>query len=111
MKDKYYLQSQLWNEEMLPYQREGTKWLLENHSKGEGGILADEMGLGKTAQTIMMLAALHISGKFDKPILVVTPTTILRQWMREMRKWWPPLRAIILHSSGHLGREALTLVV
>ena len=97
MRDKYYLESRLWNEEMLPYQREGTNWLLENHSKGEGGILADEMGLGKTAQTIMMFAALHISGKLDKPILVVTPTTILRQWMREMRKWWPPLRTIILH--------------
>ena len=94
---------------MLPYQREGTRWLLTHHSKGEGGILADEMGLGKTAQTIMMLAALHLSGKFDKPVLVVTPTTIMRQWVNEMRKWWPPLRVVILHSSGHMGREALTI--
>ena len=109
VKDKYYLQSQLWNQEMLPYQREGTRWLLLHHSKGEGGVLADEMGLGKTAQTIMMLAALHISGKFDKPVLVVTPTTIMRQWVREVRRWWSPLRVVILHSSGHLGREALTV--
>jgi DNA excision repair protein ERCC-6 len=108
IKDKYCLQSQLWNQEMLPYQREGTRWLLSHHSKGEGGVLADEMGLGKTAQTIMMLAALHLSGKFDKPVLVITPTTIMRQWVREMRRWWSPLRVVILHSSGHLGREALT---
>ncbi|KAH7361385.1 DNA repair and recombination protein RAD26 [Plectosphaerella cucumerina] len=65
-----------------------------------GGILGDEMGLGKTIQIIAFIATLHHSGKLDKPVIVVAPATVLRQWVNEFHKWWPALRVSVLHSSG-----------
>jgi hypothetical protein len=50
-------------------------------------------------QVIAYLAGLHYSGLW-RPSLVVAPTTLLRQWMRELRAWYPPLRALLLHESG-----------
>lgn len=60
----------------------------------------DEMGLGKTVQLIAFIAALHYSGKLRHPVIVVTPATLLRQWVSEFHRWWPPLRVSILHASG-----------
>lgn len=34
------------------------------------------------------------------PILIICPATVLRQWVREFHKWWPPFRVAILHNSG-----------
>lgn len=31
---------------------------------------------------------------------MVCPATVLKQWVEEFHKWWPPLRVAILHSSG-----------
>ena len=36
----------------------------------------------------------------NKPVIVVAPATVLRQWVNEFHRWWPPLRVSILHSSG-----------
>ena len=49
------------------------------------------MGLGKTIQVIAFVAALHHSG-LHRPVLLVAPATTLRQWQRELRSWYPPLR-------------------
>jgi DNA excision repair protein ERCC-6 len=49
---------------------------------------------------ISFIAALHYSKKLDKPVLVVAPATVLKQWVNEFHRWWPPLRVSILHSSG-----------
>ncbi|KAF6256644.1 P-loop containing nucleoside triphosphate hydrolase protein [Scenedesmus sp. NREL 46B-D3] len=57
------------------------------------------MGLGKTIQVIAYLAGLHHSGLW-RPSLVVAPATVLRQWMGELRTWYPPLRVMLLHDSG-----------
>lgn len=35
-----------------------------------------------------------------KPVIVVAPATVLRQWVNEFHRWWPPFRVSILHSSG-----------
>ena len=32
--------------------------------------------------------------------MIVCPATVLRQWVKEFHKWWPPYRVAILHSSG-----------
>lgn len=36
----------------------------------------------------------------QKPVIVVAPATVLRQWVNEFHRWWPPFRVSILHSSG-----------
>src|SRR5205814_5068147 len=85
---------------LFDYQKTGVRWLWELYSQQVGGIIGDEMGLGKTIQVIAFLAALHYSRKLDKPVIVVAPATVLRQWVNEFHRWWPPLRVSILHSSG-----------
>ena len=82
-----------------------------------GGILGDEMGLGKTIQIVAFLAGLDHSKLLTRlssyrglgPVLLVTPATVMHQWVKEFHKWWPPLRVAILHESGsHSGsRDAL----
>ena len=95
---------------LFDYQKNGVKWLWELYSRKVGGILGDEMGLGKTIQIIAFLAGLHYSKKLTKPIIVVAPATVMKQWVNEFHTWWPPLRVSILHTSGSgmidIGREA-----
>lgn len=85
---------------LFDYQKTGVQWLGELYTQQVGGIVGDEMGLGKTIQIISFLASLHYSKKLTKPIIVVAPATVLRQWVNEFHRWWPPLRVSILHSSG-----------
>jgi DNA excision repair protein ERCC-6 len=85
---------------LFDYQKTGVQWLAELYAQQVGGIVGDEMGLGKTVQIISFIAALHHSSKLDKPVIVVAPATVLRQWVNEFHRWWPPLRVSILHSSG-----------
>ena len=85
---------------LFGYQQTGIHWLQQLQSQGIGGILGDEMGLGKTVQVIAYLVGLHYSGKYTKPFIVVTPATVMRQWVNEFHKWWPPMRVSILHSTG-----------
>ncbi|OUM55397.1 hypothetical protein BVG19_g4927 [[Candida] boidinii] len=85
---------------LFDYQKTGVQWLWELYSQNTGGIVGDEMGLGKTIQIIAFLAGLHYSGKLDKPVLIVCPATVMRQWCNEFHRWWPPLRVMILHSIG-----------
>ncbi len=85
---------------LFDYQKTGVQWLGELYAQQVGGIIGDEMGLGKTIQIISFLAGLHYSKKLTKPIIVVAPATVLRQWVNEFHRWWPPLRVSILHTSG-----------
>ncbi|EDN90696.1 hypothetical protein SS1G_00096 [Sclerotinia sclerotiorum 1980 UF-70] len=85
---------------LFDYQKTGVQWLSELYNQQVGGIIGDEMGLGKTIQIISFLAGLHYSKKLTKPIIVVAPATVLRQWVNEFHRWWPALRVSILHSSG-----------
>lgn len=57
------------------------------------------MGLGKTIQIVAFLAALNYSGKITGSVIILAPTTVLRQWRREFRAWWPRFRVRILHHS------------
>ena len=85
---------------LFDYQKTGVQWLHELHIQQVGGIIGDEMGLGKTIQIIAFLAGLHYSKKLDKPVIVVCPATVMKQWVNEFHRWWPPFRVTILHSSG-----------
>ncbi len=95
---------------LFDYQKTGVQWLWELYSQKVGGIIGDEMGLGKTIQVIAFLAGLHYSDMLTKPIIVVCPATVMKQWVNEFHRWWPPFRVTILHSSGsgmiNLNRES-----
>lgn len=93
---------------VFSYQKVGVQWLWELHQQGVGGILADEMGLGKTIQIISFFAGLYYSRLKNKynsfrglgPSLIVCPTTLMYQWVKEFHLWLPPLRIAILHACG-----------
>lgn len=85
---------------LFNYQKTGVQWLYELFQQRRGGIIGDEMGLGKTIQVTAFLAALHHSNLLSGPVLIVCPATVMKQWCNEIHQWWPPFRAVILHSIG-----------
>lgn len=84
---------------LFDYQKVGVQWLWELHCQRAGGIIGDEMGLGKTIQVLSFLGALHFSGMY-KPSIIICPVTLLRQWKREVQKWYPKFHAELLHDSA-----------
>ncbi|KAF3783945.1 putative chromatin-remodeling complex ATPase chain [Nymphaea thermarum] len=79
---------------MRDYQLAGLNWLIRLYENGINGILADEMGLGKTLQTISLLGYLHEFRGITGPHLVVAPKSTLGNWMKEIRRFCPVLRAV-----------------
>ncbi|MBL9016971.1 MAG: DEAD/DEAH box helicase [Myxococcales bacterium] len=80
--------------ELRPYQQRGLDWLAFCRGAGLGCVLADDMGLGKTIQA---LAALPAAGKAKT--LVVSPTSVLFNWLAETRKFRPDLSVATYHGS------------
>jgi len=78
------------------YQEEGFRWMRRLAEWGVGGVLADDMGLGKTVQTIAVLLDRAELG----PGLVIAPTSVSLNWMREVRKFAPQLQAQLYRDSG-----------
>ncbi|XP_057590574.1 DNA excision repair protein ERCC-6 isoform X2 [Hippopotamus amphibius kiboko] len=105
---------------LFKYQQTGVRWLWELHCQQAGGILGDEMGLGKTIQIIAFLAGLSYSKirtrgsnyRFEGlgPTLIVCPTTVMHQWVREFHTWWPPFRVAILHETGSFTHKKEKLI-
>lgn len=85
--------------ELRPYQQTGLKWLWTNVSKGFGCCMADDMGLGKTIQVISLILKLKEEDKLKKPVLVVCPTTLMGNWMKEMQLFAPTLKATTYHGA------------
>jgi DNA excision repair protein ERCC-6 len=56
-------------------------------------------GLGKTIQVASFLGAMTASRKV-KSILIISPATMLQHWLKEMAKWAPGVRRILIHQSG-----------
>ncbi len=83
--------------ELRPYQQTGLKWLWTNVSKGFGCCMADDMGLGKTIQVISLILKLKEDEKLKKPVLVVCPTTLMGNWMKELQLFAPDLKATTYH--------------
>ncbi|KAI0981396.1 hypothetical protein GJ496_011058 [Pomphorhynchus laevis] len=82
--------------EMRDYQVRGLNWMIRLHENGINGILADEMGLGKTLQTISLLGYMQNVRKIERPHIVIAPKSTLRNWMNEIERWVPSLKAICL---------------
>ncbi|MDH5670590.1 MAG: DEAD/DEAH box helicase [Myxococcales bacterium] len=82
---------------LRPYQKDGLSWLVFLHGLNTGGILADDMGLGKTVQAIALLLWLKSKNKKKVRHLVVAPTSVAPNWLREIEKFAPTLKTILWH--------------
>lgn len=87
------------NGALRPYQETGLRWLWTNISKGFGCCMADDMGLGKTIQVISLILKMKEENKIKSPILVVCPTTLIGNWMKELQMFAPSLTASVYHGS------------
>ncbi len=82
---------------LRPYQVGGLKWLYTNTTKGFGSCIADDMGLGKTIQVISLILKLKEEGKLKDPVLVICPTTLMGNWIKELNMFAPSLKASSYH--------------
>lgn len=100
------------NAQLRPYQWRGYEWLYKNIRIGFGSIIADDMGLGKTLQVITTIAKLKSEGELEKSkVLVVVPTTLLSNWVREIEKFAPSLTHTIYHGPQRKLSSPLTDVL
>lgn len=84
---------------MREYQLQGLNFLIRLYENGVNGILADEMGLGKTLQTISLLGYLSEYRGISGPHLVAVPKSTLGNWMNEIKRFCPHMRAIRFHGN------------
>jgi superfamily II DNA or RNA helicase len=90
---------------LRPYQRDGVAWLQHLREHGAGGVLADDMGLGKTLQTIAHILIEKEQGRLDRPAMIVTLTSLVGNWQREIERFAPSLRSVIYHGPDRAARR------
>jgi superfamily II DNA or RNA helicase len=73
------------------YQVEGHAWLSRVAAWGAGACLADDMGLGKTVQAIAVMLDRARLG----PALVIAPTSVAFNWVRELERFAPTLSPVL----------------
>jgi superfamily II DNA or RNA helicase len=96
--------------ELRAYQEHGLDWLAWLEANELGGVLADDMGLGKTLQVLALVAHDHTG-----PTLVVAPTSVCGNWIREAERFTPGLRVELHHGAdrrplAELARDADVVV-
>lgn len=79
------------NAHLRDYQVQGYQWLARLAAWGVGGCLADDMGLGKTVQALAVL----LDRAADGPALVVAPTSVGANWVREAEQFAPQLNPLV----------------
>lgn len=89
---------------LRPYQEQGLSWLRFIHELGSGGVLADDMGLGKTIQTIALLLSVKQEQK-KLSALIVAPTSVVGNWVREIERFGPSLTTALWHGAGRKGQQ------
>ena len=96
-KEKIALEEQPQNLEatLRPYQARGLSWLSYLEDLGMSPCLADDMGLGKTMQVIALL----LSKPKEKTALLVAPTSVVGNWLREITKFAPSIKVAMHHGS------------
>jgi len=121
---KAVLDAKLWTQ-LRPYQAHGVEWLAGLAQRNFHGLLADDMGLGKTLQALAFCAWLKTmeaascsrgmsprepgqqvvratqtepspGGRRLPTALVVCPTSLVTNWLREAARFTPELRTLDL---------------
>lgn len=90
------------------YQKDGFEWMKTLAHYRFGGILADDMGLGKTLQSITFIASVLPEIREKKlPVLVVSPSSLVYNWLSELKKFTPNIRAVIVDGNQAERRKIL----
>ncbi len=89
--------------QLRPYQQFGYEWLSFLYEHRLGGILADDMGLGKTLQAISLISSTKEQAPARPPFLVVTPTSVVGNWVSECHRFGPGLRAMAVTETERKG--------
>ncbi|MHB1686524.1 MAG: SNF2-related protein [Ignavibacteriaceae bacterium] len=84
------------NASLRNYQKSGFDWFYFLQEFNFGGILADDMGLGKTIQALALLAK---EKKGNRTSLIVAPTSVVFNWINEIKKFTPGLK-VLNHTGG-----------
>ncbi|MEX0378812.1 SNF2 helicase associated domain-containing protein [Bacillus sp. S4] len=93
---------------MREYQTYGFQWMKTLAYYRFGGILADDMGLGKTLQSIAFIDSVLPEIREKKlPILVVSPSSLVYNWLSELKKFVPHIRAVIADGNQAERRKVL----
>lgn len=92
---------------LRPYQASGYNWLKTLSKYGFGGILADDMGLGKTVQTLSYIQSEIQNGSASK-VLIVAPTSLVYNWMNEISKFFPSMKALIVDGNKKQREDKLS---
>jgi superfamily II DNA or RNA helicase/Holliday junction resolvase-like predicted endonuclease len=74
---------------LMKHQEAGLKWLISAFNVGLPGVLiADDMGLGKTLQALVFMALYQeqVPEFKRRPCLIVAPTGLLNNWLREINQ-------------------------
>lgn len=97
---------------LRPYQEVGYSWMYKNAQLNLGSLIADDMGLGKTLQVISLLLKFKEEGYLDtQQVLVIVPTSLLTNWMKEIAKFAPLLNAVTYHGAKRkLSRSADVII-
>lgn len=82
--------------ELRPYQVEGFYWLSRLAEWEAGACLADDMGLGKTIQALAILLHRAHTG----PALVISPVSVIPNWISETAKFAPTLKLKMLTNTN-----------
>lgn len=83
------------------YQKAGYNWLHFLREFSFGGCLADDMGLGKTVQILSLLLYCKEKGS-RTPSLIVVPTSLVFNWVNEVKKFTPFLKPYVHHGQDRL---------
>ncbi|MFT4737860.1 MAG: SNF2 family DNA or RNA helicase [Cyclobacteriaceae bacterium] len=95
---------------LRPYQQAGYNWMLFLNDFAFGGCLADDMGLGKTVQTLAMLqheSEKHTTEGMDRATsLLVMPTSLIYNWIKEAQRFTPKLRVLNYTGSNRVKKPS-----
>ncbi|NSW91166.1 MAG: DEAD/DEAH box helicase [Firmicutes bacterium] len=93
---------------LRPYQKRGFSWLAFLRERGIGACLADDMGLGKTVQLISLALFERQEKMTDRPTLLICPTSVVGNWIKELEKFAPGLKVMLHHGQGRKSGSSFT---